>query len=428
MRGESSGSYHCTSFSFFRPNPPDQPLFADWGRQIWTVSQLTARIKQILEDSFPGIWIEGEISNFRQPTSGHMYFTLKDESSQIAAVMFRSANRALRFRPEDGLAVIAFGSVSVYERRGEYQITVEHLEPKGLGALQLAFEQLKQKLEREGLFDPAHKKPLPLLPRRIGVVTSPTGAAVRDILRVLDRRVANVEIVIYPVQVQGETAAEEIAQGIEAMNLRGDIEVLIVGRGGGSVEDLWAFNEERVARAIYSSRIPIISAVGHETDFTIADFVADVRAPTPSAAAEMVISHKDQLRQRVDELTGRLGSCLRYLLRSNSASFIHLQGRLQALSPQVALRVQREKASFLENRLYRALQGYLQGRREEMRRAVEKLGTLSPLAILERGFSLCQKLPSLKILRDAEEVEMGDEVLVRLYRGRLHCLVKGREE
>lgn len=405
------------------------PLFQSLplARQVWTVSQLTSRIKETLEESFPAIWIEGEISNFRQPTSGHMYFTLKDEASQISAVMFRSATRTLRFRPEDGLAVLAFGTVSVYERRGEYQINVEYLEPKGVGALQLAFEQLKEKLAEEGLFDPAHKKPIPLLPQRIGVITSATGAAIRDILQVLHRRVANIEVVLYPVQVQGETAAEEIAVGIEEMNRWRGIEVLIVGRGGGSIEDLWAFNEERVARAIFASQIPIISAVGHETDYTIADFVADVRAPTPSAAAEMVVSHKDQLRQRIDEFAGRILSSLRLYLQSHAASLSHLRGRLQIFSPAGMLRLQREKFQSLEERFQRGVQSYLNSRRERAQRAMEKLGALSPLSVLERGFSLCVRLPALQIVREANEVEVGDEVLVRLYRGKIFCQVRKRE-
>jgi len=416
---ETDTRYPSGFLPFLEPFPLD--------RQIWTVSQLTSRIKEILEENFPGIWIEGEISNFRQPSSGHMYFTLKDQGSQISAVMFRSANRALRFRPEDGLSVLAFGTVSVYERRGEYQINVEYLEPKGVGALQLAYEQLKERLAQEGLFDAVHKKPIPLLPQRIGVITSSTGAAIRDILQVLQRRVANVKVFLYPVQVQGETAAEEIATGIEEMNRWKGIEVLIVGRGGGSIEDLWAFNEERVARAIFASQIPIISAVGHETDYTIADFVADVRAPTPSAAAEIVVSHKDQLRQRIDELVGRLLSWLRLLLQSYATSLSQLRGRLQVFSPAGMLRLQRERLQSLEDRFQRSLQAYLQSKREAAQRTVEKLGALSPLAVLERGFSLCMSLPSLKILREASEVEIGDEVSVRLYRGKIFCQVKGRE-
>jgi exodeoxyribonuclease VII large subunit len=411
--------YASDLFSFSGSSPLD--------RKIWTVSQLTSEIKEILEESFAGIWVEGEISNFRQPSSGHMYFTLKDEASQIGAVMFRSLNRTLRFRPEDGLAALAFGTVSVYERRGEYQINVEYLEPKGLGALQLAYEQLKERLAQEGLFDPAHKKGIPLLPQRIGVITSPTGAAIRDILQVIRRRVANVQIVLYPVQVQGETAAEEIARGIEEMNRHGHIDVLIVGRGGGSIEDLWAFNQERVARAIFASQIPILSAVGHETDYTIADFVADVRAPTPSAAAEIVVAHKDQLRQRVDELMSRFHSLLRFLLQSRATSLSHLKGRLQAFSPQGILRLQRQRFSALEDRLERGSLAYLQGRRELLRRTVEKLEVLSPLSVLQRGFSICMSLSSQQIIRDASEVQAGDGLLVRLHRGKIQCEVKGRE-
>ncbi|MGH7431200.1 MAG: exodeoxyribonuclease VII large subunit, partial [Candidatus Methylomirabilales bacterium] len=242
--------------------------------RIYSVSELTAELKALLENTFTGVWVEGEISNFKHHTSGHMYFTLKDERGQLRAVMFRGSNRGLQFRPEDGLAVIVFGNVTIYEPRGEYQVYVECMEPKGLGALQLAFEQLKTRLEAEGLFDPARKRPIPLLPKKIGLVTSPSGAAIRDILQIIHRRFANVQVLIFPVRVQGEGAAAEIVEGVEFLNKRGDLDVLIVARGGGSIEDLWAFNEEVVARAIYASQTPVISAVGHETDFTIADFVA----------------------------------------------------------------------------------------------------------------------------------------------------------
>ena len=396
-------------------------------RQVFTVSQLTSQIKEILEESFVGIWLEGEISNFRRPSSGHMYFTLKDEATQISAVMFRSLNRDVRFEPKDGLSVIAFGRVSVYERRGEYQINVEYLEPKGVGALQLAYEQLKERLAQQGLFDAAHKKPIPLLPQRVGVITSPTGAAIRDILHVIHRRFANVEVILYPVQVQGETAAGEIARAIEEMNQWRKTEVLIIGRGGGSIEDLWAFNEEQVARAIFASRIPIISAVGHETDYTIADFVADVRAPTPSAAAEIVVSSKDQLRQRIDELAVRILSAVQLQLQRYATSLSHLKGRLQVLTPQGMLKLQRQKLAFVSDRLERGSRVILQMKQEFFQRAVGKLGALSPLAVLERGFALCMILPSLRIVRDAEEVGVGDEVLVRLYQGRIRCQIKERE-
>lgn len=396
-------------------------------REVWSVSQLTSRIKEILEGHFPGVWIQGEISNFRQPASGHMYFTLKDESSQINGVMFRSANRVLRFMPEDGLSVLAFGRVSVYERRGEYQINVEYLEPKGIGALQLAYEKLKERLAREGLFDPAHKKLLPVLPRKVGVITSPTGAAIRDILQVIHRRFINLEIILCPVQVQGETAAGEIATAIEEMNNWEGVEVLIVGRGGGSIEDLWAFNEEIVARAIFASRIPIVSAVGHETDYTIADFVADVRAPTPSAAAEMVVSRKDQLRQRVDELVGRMLGFLRLRLQGNLSLLSQMKGKLHAFGPQATLRLQKSRLDALEERLNRSVEGDLRKKRELLQVAMGKLGAMNPLAVLERGYSLCTDLSTRRILRDADEVEIGDEVWVRLCRGRILCEIKGQE-
>jgi exodeoxyribonuclease VII large subunit len=396
-------------------------------RQVFTVSELTSQIKEILEGTFVGIWVEGEISNLRRPSSGHMYLTLKDEATQVSAVMFRSSNRDLRFTPKDGLAVIVYGRVSVYERRGEYQIAVEYMEPKGIGALQLAYEQLKERLAQEGLFDPAHKKPLPLLPQKVGVITSATGAAIRDILHVIHRRFANLQVILYPVQVQGETAAGEIARAIEEMNRWGKIEVLIVGRGGGSIEDLWAFNEEKVARAIFASRIPIISAVGHETDYTIADFVADVRAPTPSAAAEIVVTSKDQLCQRTDELVGRMVSSLQLRLQRYATALSHLKGRLQALTPQGMLKLQGQKLLAVADRLERGSFAILQLKRESLQRAVGKLGALSPLAVLERGFALCMRLPSLKIVRDAEEVGIGDEVLVRLCRGKVLCQVKERE-
>ncbi|MBI3008015.1 MAG: exodeoxyribonuclease VII large subunit, partial [Candidatus Omnitrophica bacterium] len=277
---------------------------------VYTVSELTKELKIILEDSFPRVWVEGEVSNYKLHTSGHLYFTLKDESSQLRAIVWKDTAVRFKFELKDGTAVICFGRLSVYDKQGQYQLYVEKLEPRGLGALQLAFEQLKAKLSKEGLFDPAHKKPVPLLPKRIGIVTSPTGAAIRDILNVLDRRFSNVEVIIYPVKVQGEGAREEISNAIRDLNTFGNIDVMIVGRGGGSLEDLWAFNEEIVARAIYNSNIPVISAVGHEIDWTIADFVSDMRAPTPSAAAELVIGRKEDLMMRIDGFNVRLKSAL----------------------------------------------------------------------------------------------------------------------
>jgi len=282
------------------------------GRAVLTVSELTARLREALEERFPAVWVEGEISNYRLYGSGHAYFTLKDADAQLRAVLFRNRMRRIRFEPTDGLHVMAFGSIEVYPQRGEYQLVVELLEPKGLGALQLAFEQLKARLQAEGLFDPARKRELPRFPRKIGIVTSPSGAAIRDMLRVIGRRFGELHIVIAPCRVQGEGAAAEIAQGLRELNGLGDVDVIIVGRGGGSLEDLWAFNEEVVARAIAASKVPVVSAVGHEVDFTIADFVADLRAPTPSAAAELVVREKQavvdalvQLRARLERVAAR---------------------------------------------------------------------------------------------------------------------------
>ncbi len=396
--------------------------------RIYSVSELTAELKALLENTFTGVWVEGEISNFKHHTSGHMYFTLKDDRGQLRAVMFRGSNRGLQFRPEDGLAVIVFGNVTIYEPRGEYQIYVEYMEPKGLGALQLAFEQLKTRLEAEGLFDPARKRPIPLLPKKIGLVTSPSGAAIRDILQIIHRRFANVQVLIFPVRVQGEGAAAEIVEGIESLNKRGDLDVLIVARGGGSIEDLWAFNEEVVARAIYASQTPVISAVGHETDFTIADFVADVRAPTPSAAAELVISRKAELSQRVDDLFSRLVSHMRYRAERSGERLRSLERHLRLLSPLE--RVKRQRERLREGAL--ALQSSMSHRlalwRGDLRTAAARLDSLSPLAILARGYSVCRRLPDLSILTRAASVAEGGRVEVLLHQGGLICRVEEQRQ
>ncbi len=429
-------------------------------RPIYTVSQLTAEIKTILEQNFEHLWVEGEISNLRLPTSGHLYFTLKDESAQVRAVMFRMQNRLLKFEPEDGLQVICYGRLSVYEPRGEYQIVVDHMEPKGLGALQLAFEQLKEKLSREGLFDPAHKKPLPHLPQKIGIVTSPTGAAIRDILQIIDRRFANVHILLYPVRVQGAGAAQEITQAIDELNQWPGIEVMIVGRGGGSLEDLWAFNEETVARAIFRSRIPIISAVGHEVDFTIADFVADLRAPTPSAAAELVVRNKIELIQSMESLGHRLyraGGVALENRRERLLSLIHrladprrrlsdLRLRLDDLCGRLMISVQQclsrkrdrlrletdglmhlhpgrqlaelgHRVAQLCRQMILALRAQLRLFRQRTEGCLGKLQTLSPLAVLERGYSIARVLPSKQVIRRASDLKVASRVNVKVHRG-----------
>src|SRR5216684_5423178 len=296
-------------------------------RKTWTVSELTGKIRDLLAKSFTDISVQGEVSNCREAQSGHIYFTLKDDRSQVGCVYFKQQQRGIKFRPEDGLQVTVRGSISVYERRGEYQIYVEKIDLVGQGALQLAFEQLKKRLEAEGLFDASRKKPLPLLPSRIGIITSPKGAAVRDVVRILTRRFPNVHLTVYPVRVQGEGSAEEIVKALKFFNSRKLVDVLIVARGGGSMEDLWAFNEEIVARAIFASEIPVISGVGQETDFTIADFVADVRASTPSAAAEIVVQTRRELDKHVKSLQDALGEQLRYRILVLSRRVHELTGR-----------------------------------------------------------------------------------------------------
>jgi len=392
--------------------------------KIYTVSDLTTEIRTVLEDSFAGVWVEGELSNFRHHSSGHMYFTLKDQESQIRAVMFRQQNRQLKFRPQDGLAILMYGEISVYEPRGEYQIVVEYMEPRGIGALQLAFEQLKERLQAEGLFDDSRKRPIPMLPGRIGVITSPTGAAIRDILQVLRRRFAGVDVLIYPVTVQGDQAAPEIVEAIRELNRRGGLDVLIVARGGGSIEDLWAFNEEVVARAIAASKIPVISAVGHQVDYTIADFVADLRAPTPSAAAELVVSKKDELAQRLDDLQARMSGAVRSRLDALIARVGGLERHLRLLNPMERIRMQRRHLTAL----WKDLTGWADRRlavlNGELKAAAGKLDSLSPLAILSRGYSICLRVPGHEIVKESAELVVGDEVQVRLHRGRLHCDVR----
>ena len=440
-------------------------------RYILTVSELTQEIKDILEDKFSDVWVEGEVSNLRIPPSRHIYFTLKDDYSQVRAVLFRMQARTLRFVPEDGLHVVCKGRVSLYEKRGDYQLILESVEPKGIGALQLAFLQLKEKLEKEGLFDPAQKKPIPMVPRRIGIITSPTGAVIQDMLHILERRFENLHITLYPVRVQGESASSEIAEAIDYFNKWMEVDVIIVGRGGGSIEDLWAFNEEPVARAIYHSKIPIISAVGHETDYTIADFVADLRAPTPSAAAELVVRDKREIGNTLHYLEGRLESHILQTLQGYRTHLSHLRkifkepgkkveeyflrvddfgNRLRLLtswtlkrkeekclrlSESLLLRnpIQRVKTlrsliSEVKKRLGQNIKFSVGIQRQRVAGILGKLDSLSPLSILQRGYSIARKLPSLQILTEATQVEEGDKVEVRLYRGTLLCGVEKAEK
>jgi exodeoxyribonuclease VII large subunit len=435
-------------------------------RRVYSVSEITRGIRQLLEDRFPFVWVEGEVSNLRVPVSGHFYFVLKDANTQIRAVMFRAQQRLLRFRPEDGLHVLCQARVTVYEPRGEYQLLVDYMEPRGLGALQLAYEQLKQRLAGEGLFDEARKKPLPFLARRLGVVTSPTGAAIRDIIQVVRRRYSNLEIYLYPVRVQGEGSAREIAAGIRAFNEEFPVDVLIVGRGGGSWEDLWSFNEEVVVRAVHGSRIPVISAVGHEIDVTLADLVADVRAPTPSAAAELVAQHKESLETRVAGLLGRLGNRMRQAvnlarerlegrerrLRHPAARLADARLRLDesgqrletglqrliGVRRQALLRLSDNLIHLSPARRLAGLRASLrqclatveifggrlrEAKRQRLERAVVRLETLSPLAVLARGYSITTTWPEGRVVRSARQVRRDDQVRVRLHAGSLDCRV-----
>lgn len=392
---------------------------------ILTVRQLTERIKSLLEEGLPDVWVEGEVSNLRAPQSGHVYFTLKDQQSQINAVLFRSSHRFLKFTLIHGMQVICRGRIGVYEPRGEYQLVVQYIEPKGLGALQQAFEELKARLSKEGLFDPAHKKPLPLLPGRIGIITSPTGAAIRDILRVIKRRHPRMHILLYPVSVQGASAAPEIVEALEYFNSRYAVDVIILGRGGGSLEDLWAFNEETVARAIYGSKIPVISAVGHETDYTISDFVADLRAPTPSAAAEMVVETEERLRETIGMLELRLKKdikqkieIIRAVLREKMRLLIDPRKRLEQYSQRI---------DELLSRLASLVKNILKNEKTRLAALTAGLDHLNPLSILSRGYSITKKLPDGKIITDAGRVTTGDLISTRLSKGTIISRVEGSD-
>jgi exodeoxyribonuclease VII large subunit len=437
--------------------------------RIYTVTELTRTVKALLEENFGHVWVCGEVSNCKLHGSGHIYFTLKDNQSQISIVFFRSDASRLKFKLEDGLQVNIAGRVTVYEKRGNYQLVAVAAEPVGYGALQLAFEQLKKRLGEEGLFDETHKKPLPRFPQRIGVVTSPTGAAIHDILNIIDRRFSTVEVILYPSAVQGEGAASEIAAGIETLDARGDCDVIIVGRGGGSLEDLWAFNEEVVARAIYACETPIVSAVGHEVDFTIADFVADVRAPTPSAAAELVVRERESVISEIAQILDRM-------LRAVDSHFSELERRLNlAISsfgfrraPDMLVQYEqqlddlRERATELQQRrlgdllirlstaskrliatrpdrtvvsllerlsaaarmLKERMVNILAAREAALSGEAAKLPSLSPLAVLARGYSITYRTATGEILKDSAAAKAGERVRVRLHKGSMGCTVE----
>ncbi len=445
------------------PDLPETPT----QREIFSISRLNREARAILEGHFPLIWVEGELSNLARPSSGHLYFSLKDEQAQVRCAMFKMRNQLLGFKPDNGMQVLARARVSLYEGRGEFQLIIEHLEEAGDGALRRAFDQLKHKLASEGLFDVAHKKPLPTLPRCIGVVTSPTGAALRDILSVLKRRFPAIPVLVYPVPVQGQGAGEKIAAAIRSASRRQDCDVLIVSRGGGSLEDLWAFNEEVVARAIHDCALPVVSGVGHEIDFTIADFVADRRAATPSAAAELVSPdqadwlqqlrgfeqrlaqqlraqldrHQQRLNwleqrlqqqeprrrlrqqaQRLDELEQRLKFAVLAHLRHNTARLAQGLVRLQRHAPAQRLAQLHAHIAQLTQRLHATLRLQLSQRRGQLTSLARALDAISPLATLGRGYALVTRSDG-SVLRRAVDVQTGEHVVARLAEGQLLCRV-----
>ena len=441
--------------------------------QVLSVTELTHRVKDLLEERFPSVWVEGEISNLRSPSSGHVYFTLKDANAQLPVVLFRGVAMKVGFKLQDGLQVIAFGDISVYEKSGQYQLVARQLLPKGLGALQLAFEELKQRLAKEGLFDPARKKPIPALPQRIGLVTSPTGAAIRDFLNILGRRFPNVHLVIHPVRVQGEDAAQEVAAAIDQFNAlhasgKLPVDVLIVTRGGGSLEDLWAFNEEIVARALARSRIPTISAIGHEIDFTIADFVADLRAPTPSAAAELVVKAKDEFLKQLAQYQTRLQQDLRLRLAEARQRFSDLAASYVFRRPTEIIRQYQQQLDDLGHRLPQAtgvILGDLRGRtgtaaekfrllgpqtrvlnwrqqlvsdqrrfqsawsqvwqdaQHRLAQVEAKLELLSPNSTLQRGYSITRIVETGKIIRSKTHVKPGIKISTKVLDGEFGSVV-----
>jgi exodeoxyribonuclease VII large subunit len=414
-------------------------------RRVFTVRELNAAIRERLEAEFQDIWVAGEISGVRVAASGHYYFTLKEQDSVVRCVCFRQTARYLKFKPQDGVAVLARGRIDLYEARGEYQLLVEHLEPQGRGALQWAFDQLKKKLAAEGLFEAARKRPLPRLPRRIGIVTSPTGAVIRDMLQILERRFPGLHIRLYPALVQGAGSIEEVCAGVDYFSQSGWAEVVIVARGGGSLEDLWTFNEEAVARAIAACAVPVISAIGHETDVTIADFVADLRAPTPSAAAEMVIPTRASLAEQITAAGDRLERALRYRLARAIRQF-HERGldraaslvarrvgrafqRVDELEVRLAGLDPRRRLAATRGRLERAAEGLaarvrlrLAVARARLESLAAQTAQLSPLAVLERGYSIVQNEAG-RILKDAADAPVDSAVGIRLARGRLKARV-----
>jgi exodeoxyribonuclease VII large subunit len=392
--------------------------------KIYTVTEITREIKDVLEESCPSIWVEGEISNYTLHSSGHRYFSLKDENAQIRCILWRFRGARLLFEPEDGMKVMAFGSITVYEKNGQYQLDVMELIPAGLGKLEIAFQKLKEKLFKEGLFDEEHKKPIPEFPETIGLVTSSTGAAIRDMIKIIHERFPSVKIIVNPVRVQGEKAAEEIAQAIQEFNEFAKIDVMIVGRGGGSLEDLWAFNEEIVARAIYNSKIPIISAVGHQIDFTISDFVADLRAPTPSAAAQMVVKGKEELLKEIRSNLSKLVSYQTALIGYSVQRLTSAQQSYGFRRPLDIISQRSQRVDELIRQLGDKIKNYFEFTKNDLSLKEEKLEALSPLAVSKRGYSIVRKLPELEIIKDASLLKKEDELEVKFFKGKVRSKVE----
>lgn len=395
-------------------------------RHIYTVSSLTRDIKDLLETSFPRLWVEGEISNFKRHSSGHLYFTLKDESTQIRCAMWRFKAGELLFRPEDGMKVLLEADLQVYERAGNYQLIVSQLKPAGIGDLQLAFEQLKKKLHAEGLFDEERKKKLPLYPENIGVITSPTGAAIRDIISVIHRRFPAAQLYLYPVKVQGEGAAEEIAGAIGDFNNFGQVEVLIIGRGGGSLEDLWAFNEEIVARAIDKSVLPVISAVGHEIDYSISDFVADRRAPTPSAAAEMVVRDRQELLGIIAYFQEKFSTILLQKIGNFGEHLQSLKISYGLRRPEDLLYQKMQRVDDITKNIQIGFHHHLDMKKQSLDNVLKRLQALSPLEVLGRGYSICYK--DGEIVKDVAQLKIEDLVQVKLLHGKFLSQIQKLEQ
>lgn len=391
-------------------------------QSIFTVSELNRSARYLLEDRFPSIWVEGEISNLVQHASGHWYFSLKDHAAQVRCAMFRSANQHLNFKVENGISVLVQAKVSLYENRGDFQLIVDHMEDAGLGLLQRKFEELKNKLEKQGLFATDHKKKLPEFPKTIGVITSPTGAAIRDILQILKRRYAIAHIIVYPTLVQGDLAADQIVEAIQVANQRGECDVIILARGGGSLEDLWPFNEEKVAHAIFESQLPIVTGIGHEIDFTIADFVADVRAPTPSAAAEMISPNQESLLSHLKQMQKRLIYNIQKPLDHVKKELIHLQKRLIQCHPKNQIEQQMQRIDRCEKALIQAQMRIIENKKNKLTILARAFNAMSPLNTLERGYSILMDKEE-HVIYKTQQVKKGTEITARLSDGTIHCQV-----